>query len=177
VDDPAISTVLLRKKENFTLATAVGQLFVRGFLIVLARNRPAVSAVRTPKTKYQPNSQNQTGKHVMRQYLTPPRTLLAAMSVMVVAVGLTTTEVIAGSPGDSGDRLSASKSAHVAALHRRNVALRVLHPGPLASSPYGEFTPFASSDPNFVYVPKVGILNEACNLPTSACPNTERDVQ
>ncbi|MGB7097350.1 MAG: hypothetical protein WBD95_01090 [Xanthobacteraceae bacterium] len=27
------------------------------------------------------------------------------------------------------------------------------------------------------YLPGHGILDEACDLPTSACPNTERDVQ
>ena len=123
----------------------------------------------------------------MRQYLTQPRILLTAMPVMVVAVGLTTTEVI-GSPRDSGEGLSAAKSVHVssvhaAALHRRHLAQRELHggphPGPRTSSPYGEFTPgtFGYSGPNYIYVPKVGILNEACNLPTSACPNDQRDVQ
>jgi hypothetical protein len=31
--------------------------------------------------------------------------------------------------------------------------------------------------PQFTYVPGRGIIDEACNLPTSACPNTQRDGQ
>jgi hypothetical protein len=119
----------------------------------------------------------------MRQYLTQPRILLAAMPVMVAAVGLMTTEVFAGSPPDSGKGLLAPKSVHIssvhaAALHRRHLAQRELHPGPLASSPYGEFTPriIAFGGARYIYVPKRGILDEACNLPTSTCPNEQRDV-
>lgn len=31
--------------------------------------------------------------------------------------------------------------------------------------------------PGYTYVPGVGILDESCDLPTSACPNEYRDVQ
>jgi hypothetical protein len=30
--------------------------------------------------------------------------------------------------------------------------------------------------PGYTFLPHKGIINEACNLPTSACPNSERDV-
>jgi hypothetical protein len=30
--------------------------------------------------------------------------------------------------------------------------------------------------PGYLYVPRRGIVDEACNLPTSACPNEQRDV-
>jgi hypothetical protein len=30
--------------------------------------------------------------------------------------------------------------------------------------------------PGYLYAPRIGIINEACNLPTSACPNEQRDV-
>jgi hypothetical protein len=30
--------------------------------------------------------------------------------------------------------------------------------------------------PGYVYVPSKGIVDEACNLPTGACPNEMRDV-
>jgi hypothetical protein len=30
--------------------------------------------------------------------------------------------------------------------------------------------------PGYLYAPGRGIVNEACNLPTSACPNEQRDV-
>jgi hypothetical protein len=29
----------------------------------------------------------------------------------------------------------------------------------------------------YIYVPRVGVIDEACNLPASACPNEKRDVQ
>jgi len=31
--------------------------------------------------------------------------------------------------------------------------------------------------PGYVFVPGKGIIDEACDLPTSACPNDQRDVQ
>jgi hypothetical protein len=31
--------------------------------------------------------------------------------------------------------------------------------------------------PGYTYVPRVGIVDEACNLPTSACPNEMRDIR
>jgi hypothetical protein len=31
--------------------------------------------------------------------------------------------------------------------------------------------------PQYTYVPGRGVIDEACNLPTSACPNTQRDGQ
>lgn len=37
--------------------------------------------------------------------------------------------------------------------------------------------PNAIRMPGYVFVPGRGILGEACNLPTSTCPNSERDVQ
>jgi hypothetical protein len=30
--------------------------------------------------------------------------------------------------------------------------------------------------PGYLYAPRIGIVDEACNLPTSACPNEQRDV-
>jgi len=33
------------------------------------------------------------------------------------------------------------------------------------------------SGPGYVFVPGRGILGEGCNLPTSACPNSVRDIQ
>jgi len=31
--------------------------------------------------------------------------------------------------------------------------------------------------PGYTYVPRKGIVDEACNLPTSACPNEMRDIR
>jgi hypothetical protein len=35
----------------------------------------------------------------------------------------------------------------------------------------------AISMPGYTFVPAVGILGESCDLPTSACPNEDRDGQ
>jgi len=40
-------------------------------------------------------------------------------------------------------------------------------------SPQGGWVYFGSS---YTFVPHRGIIDEACNLPTSACPNSQRDV-
>jgi hypothetical protein len=42
---------------------------------------------------------------------------------------------------------------------------------------YGYDAPVGIAMPGYIYVPGRGILDEACNLPTSACPNSERDIQ
>jgi hypothetical protein len=47
---------------------------------------------------------------------------------------------------------------------------------------YGRFgyaapPPGAIVMPGYIFVPGRGILGAACDLPTSTCPNTERDVQ
>lgn len=45
------------------------------------------------------------------------------------------------------------------------------------SAPRWAYVHRISRAPGYVFVPGRGIVNEACNLPTSACPNTLRDVQ
>ena len=42
---------------------------------------------------------------------------------------------------------------------------------------YGNIPPDAIVGTGYVFVPGVGILDESCDLPTSACPNSERDIQ
>jgi hypothetical protein len=42
---------------------------------------------------------------------------------------------------------------------------------------YVNVPPGAIVGPGYVFVPGRGILDEACNLPTSTCPNTMRDTQ
>lgn len=46
------------------------------------------------------------------------------------------------------------------------------HPAALRAVP-----PIVFRGPGYLYVPRVGIVDEACNLPTSACPNEMRDVR
>jgi len=116
----------------------------------------------------------------MKQYLnlTWPKTLSAATLATFLALGLLTNGAIAGSSSDHGKAQSARSSIHAVPLHRRHFARRELQPGLAAASPYGEFTPrtIAFGGAKYIYAPKRGILDEACNLPTSACPNEQRDV-
>jgi hypothetical protein len=115
----------------------------------------------------------------MKQYLTWPKSLSAATLATFLALGLLNNGAVAGSSSDDGKAQFARSSIHAVPLHRRHLTQRELHPGLHASSPYGEFTPrtFAYVGARYIHVPKPEILDEACNLPTSACPNTQRDGQ
>ena len=46
---------------------------------------------------------------------------------------------------------------------------------------HGQYVPGAGDrliyGPGYVYVPGRGILDEACNLPSSTCPNEYRDIR
>lgn len=46
---------------------------------------------------------------------------------------------------------------------------------------HGQYVPGAGDQlifgPGYVFVPGRGVLDEACNLPTSTCPNEYRDIQ
>jgi hypothetical protein len=48
-------------------------------------------------------------------------------------------------------------------------------------SRHGQYVPGAGDrlmyGPGYAFVPGRGILDEACNLPTSTCPNEYRDIQ
>ncbi len=60
----------------------------------------------------------------------------------------------------------ARSAAHFVPQHRRR---------PVAHSVLPQVSVFREQ--GYVYVPRKGIVDEACNLPTSACPNEMRDVQ
>ncbi len=63
---------------------------------------------------------------------------------------------------------------------------RYARPGTVYRAPaYGTYSgpgsygppAYAYHGPGYIYAPGRGIVDEACNLPTSACPNEMRDVQ
>ena len=112
----------------------------------------------------------------MKQYLRWPKTLSAATLATFLTLGLLSNGAVAGSSSDGGKAQLARSSINAGPFHRRHLAQRELKPGPRASSPYGAFTPgtFAYAGAN---VPKREMLDQACNLPTSACPNSQRDGQ
>ena len=68
----------------------------------------------------------------------------------------------------------ASREAHRRAAHRLSRSARdhgapAFYTAPLAFPVYRW--------PGYTYVPRMGIVDEACNLPTSACPNEMRDIR
>jgi len=112
----------------------------------------------------------------MRKHLMSAKTLFATAPAVVVALGFMATGVMAGS--------SARSSAHSLNQHHRHLARHEFVPsfGHSAYSAVGLIAPDYRGPayvqmPGYVYVPGKGILDEACNLPTSTCPNEMRDVQ
>ena len=79
-------------------------------------------------------------------------------------VALSTSCGMAASPSDSNVHQSRA-AAHVAAVHHRHM---VIHRAFGGAPVYGA---------GYIYEPRRGIVDEACNLPTSSCPNDQRDVQ
>ena len=67
---------------------------------------------------------------------------------------------------------------HLYATHHRPY---FAHPQPLPYGPEYGFLRYVPANairmPGYTFVPGVGILGEACNLPTSACTNEYRDVK
>jgi hypothetical protein len=96
---------------------------------------------------------------VMRKCVMVRQILFAAAPAFILALGFMTTDVMAGSTPKL-----AHSAAHSVVKHRRHVA-------------QSEFFHAFGAAPSYVYAPGKGILDEACDLPTSTCPNEKRDVQ
>jgi hypothetical protein len=97
-----------------------------------------------------------------------------ALSTAVVTAWLAAGPVTADAAAAGGHRHT------VAAGHRGHSAWQYRHRfARQSSSPrYGYALPEgAMVMPGYVFVPGRGILDESCDLPTSACPNSERDIQ
>lgn len=123
----------------------------------------------------------------MRTSLTRQRALSAAAPAAILAFGL-----VSGAIADpSATKEKPAHPAHHAvaqhAVHvRHHLARRDFVPGydGAAGSAFGyagparaTLPPGAIQFPGYVYMPGQGILDEACNLPTSTCPNSQRDIQ
>ena len=82
--------------------------------------------------------------------------------------------VLAVSIGAPAVAIASAHHAHhtYSRHHWRHFARRLPLVHGYANAPPGAFVGLG-----YVFVPGRGILDEACNLPTSACPNTERDTQ
>ncbi len=100
------------------------------------------------------------------------RSLAAGFVTAALAVSLAVPAAAAASR-DKHAAVAAHRAHHAYAAHRwHDVAHRGSAPLYNYALPQG-----AIVMPGYVFVPGKGILDEACNLPTSACPNSERDIQ
>ena len=109
----------------------------------------------------------------MKQHVVMPMTIAAAASI-AATLGLAATGAVAGSSAHTEKSHETHGTAHPATQHRRHVAHREFMPG---SGAYNAADPNLYRGPGYIYVSRWGILDEACNLPTSTCPNEMRDVQ
>jgi|SRR5580658_5017914 hypothetical protein len=101
--------------------------------------------------------------------------LAAAAPVVITALGFMTVEATAGSSIDSGKVRLARPAAHSVVQHPWHVMRR---PSARREFAHRESVGgFNGGWRGYVYVPGQGIADEACNLPTSTCPNDRRDVQ
>jgi hypothetical protein len=125
-----------------------------------------------------------TRKRAMRKYPIFRQVLSATAAVVVVALGFMTTAAMAGSSTHEARKQLAHAAANPTAQHRRHVARREFARGfgdeayaaaSQQSPAYRE--PSYSYMPGYAYAPGKGMVDEACNLPTSACPNEMRDGQ
>jgi hypothetical protein len=90
------------------------------------------------------------------------------------------------SAASEGKRPLAQRESHPAVHHRSGEAHRaaMAHRSSRRAAAFGPPSFYAGPPgvpvyhwPGYLYVPRVGIVDEACNLPTSACPNEMRDIR
>ena len=106
------------------------------------------------------------------------------VTAAAIALGLSTNHATAHSAAGEGKKPLAHSETHSAAhdrsreMHRRAMARRSSRRAAAFGAPafYAPGVPVYRW-PGYIYVPRVGIVDEACNLPTSACPNEMRDVR
>jgi hypothetical protein len=90
--------------------------------------------------------------------------------VAIALAGSMTAAAVAAPPSD--------KPRVVAAHHPASAVRHWRHFARSTPPVYGYVSaPHAFYGPGYVFVPGRGILDEACDLPTSTCPNTDRDTQ
>jgi hypothetical protein len=107
----------------------------------------------------------------MRQHMML-RKMLFATTPAIVVLGFMTIGAMAGPSAHRANNQLTRRVGHFAARRGRHVVRREAMP---AFGPNG--APGYVYEPGYIYMPKKGIVDEACNLPTSACPNDMRDVQ
>lgn len=108
------------------------------------------------------------------------RRLIAGKTFAIVVIGVVLGAPVTASAGGDGPQTATARRtvwndrvAHWRHAPRR-AAVNSRHYGYHGGS---ALPPGAMVMPGYVFVPGRGILGAACDLPTSTCPNTERDVQ
>jgi hypothetical protein len=105
-------------------------------------------------------------------------------SAAALALGLSASHASAHSA--AGEGINAHRAAHAASYYGNRKAHRGAIAHRSGRSAGGQDAPaFYAAPPAFpvyrwpgyTYVPRKGIVDEACNLPTSACPNEMRDIR
>jgi hypothetical protein len=111
------------------------------------------------------------------------RQLLIAAAI---ALALSANHAIAQSIAGEGTKPQVHRAAHSTSHHASREARRRAMAHRLSRSAWDHGAPtFYAVPPAFplyrwpgyTYVPRTGIVDEACNLPTSACPNEMRDIR
>jgi hypothetical protein len=102
--------------------------------------------------------------------------LVVAAGVAVAASGVT--GAMAGASTDINERYS-KPSTYSAPQHRHRHSARREFAHGVGATAFRAVRPRVSifRGPSYLYLPRTGIVDEACNLPTSACPNEMRDVR
>ena len=111
-------------------------------------------------------------------FFAPARFSTRRISKIVAPVVMTTYAMAGSSASTEIGKRHARPAAHSAPQHHHQHAHRTFTHG-LSNDPYYSVRPQVPvfRGPGYVYVPGKGIVGEACNLPTSACPNEMREIQ
>jgi len=106
------------------------------------------------------------------------RTQFAITAAVFAALCFTSTNAMAISRDHDETAGSRTRPGHAMTQHGAHAAHRqVRHDFREGAPVYRAVVVPAYRWPGYMYVPRKGIVDEACNLPTSACPNEMRDLQ
>jgi hypothetical protein len=119
----------------------------------------------------------ETGKRVILRNLL----VTAAVTAIVAPVVMTTDGMAGSSTSTEIGKRHVRSAAHSAPQHHHQLAAHHTFTQGLNNDAAAYYSArpkvSVSRGPGYVYVPRLGIIDEACNLPTSACPNELRNVQ
>jgi hypothetical protein len=109
---------------------------------------------------------------------------LGVAAAAAIALGLSLNHAAALSAGGEGKKPQAQRAAHWALHHGSGEADRraMAHRSGQSARDHGTPAFYAAPPafyrwPGYTHVPRGANVDEACNLPTSACPNEMRDIR